>query len=125
MKPLSPANFNHILFLLDSGYSDEQISSQTRVFNATISRLCSRYCPYLKKASEGCPSKLSDTDIRHALCLIGSGKVENAIQVPKSLQNIANQPLSAQTVRNGMKEVGMKNYDTPKIKKYLEKLVNE
>jgi hypothetical protein len=29
MKPLSPADSNHILFLLDSGYSGEQISSQT------------------------------------------------------------------------------------------------
>ena len=62
MKPLSPANSNHILFLLDSGYFGEQISSQSGVFNATISRLCSRHRPYLKKAPGGHPSKLSDTD---------------------------------------------------------------
>jgi len=109
MKPLSPADSNHILFLLDSGYSGEQISSQTGVSNATISRLRSRHRPYLKKAPGGRPSKLSDTDIRHALRLIGSGKVDDAVQVTKALQNITNQPLSTQTVRNGMKKVGMKS----------------
>src|SRR4051812_46739505 len=98
MKPLSPADSNHILFLLDSGYSGEQISSKTGVSNATISRLCSRHCPYLKKPPGGRPSKLSDTDICHALRLIGSGKVDDAVQVTKSLQNITNQPFSAQTV---------------------------
>ena len=59
---------------------------------------CSRHHPYLKKAPGGHPSKLSDTDIHHALRLIGSGKVENAVQVTKPLQNITNQPLSVQTV---------------------------
>ena len=107
MKPLSPADSNHILFLLDSGHSGEQISSQTGVSIATISRLHSRYRPYLKKAPGGHPSKLSDTNIHHALRLIGSGKAENAVQVTKSLKDIINQPLCAQTVRNWMQKVGM------------------
>ena len=125
MKPLSPSDSNHILFLLDSCYSGEQISSQTGVSNATISRLHSRHCTYLKKAPGGRPSKLSDTDIRYALRLIGSGKVDDAVQVTKSLQNITNQPLSAQTVWNRMKKVGMKSMVKRKrpllTKKYMKK----
>src|SRR5262249_29827578 len=39
---------------------------------------------------------------------IGSGKVENATQVTKHLQNITNQHLCVQTVRNGLRKVGMK-----------------
>jgi hypothetical protein len=108
MKPLSTADSNHILFLLNSGYSGEQISSQTGFSTATISRLRSRHCPYHTKSPGGRPSKLSDVDIRHAIRLIGSGKAENAVQVTRSLQNITNQPLSAQTVRNSMKKEGMK-----------------
>jgi transposase len=107
MKPLSPAASHHILSLLDSGYSRNQISFKTGVSKSTISRLCSRHHPYLKKAPAGRPSKLSDTNIRYALRLIGSGEAENAVQVTKSLQDLTNQTLCAQTVRNGLKKVGM------------------
>src|ERR1700720_3159489 len=108
MKAVSATQRNHILSLLDSGHSGHDISSQTGVSNATISRLCSRHRPYIKKASGGRPSKLSEQDLRYAIRLIGTEKAENAVQVAKALQDSTNQPLSAQTVRNGMKEVGMK-----------------
>jgi len=51
--------------------------------------------------------KLSETSVHYALCLIGSGKADNAVQVTKSLQDINNTALCAQTVRNGLKKVGM------------------
>lgn len=93
MKALSTAQSNHILSLLDSGHSGHEISAQTGVSNTTISRLHSRYCPYLKKSSGGCPSKLSEQDMCYALQLIGTGKAENAVQVAKTLQDVTNQPL--------------------------------
>lgn len=108
MKAISTAQSNHILSLLDSGHSGHEISTLTGASTASISRLHSRYRPYLTKAPGGRPSKLSDTNIRHALRLISSGKAENAVQVTKALKDITNQPLSAQTVRNGLKDVGMK-----------------
>jgi transposase len=108
MKALSAAQETHILSLLDSGISGHKISSQTGVSVATISRICSRHRSHLHKAPGGCPTKLSDTNIRHALRLIGSGRADNAVQVTKALQDITNQPLSTQTVRNGLKQVGMK-----------------
>ena len=108
MKALSTSQTSHILYLLDSGHSGHDISSQTGVSTAAISRLRSRHRPYLKKAPGGRPSKLSDHDTRYALRLIGTGKADNAVQVTKSLQNITNQPLTAQTVRNHLKEMGMK-----------------
>ena len=46
--------------------------------------------------------------ICYAIWLIGTCKAENAVQVTKVLHNNTNQPLSAQTVQNSMKEVGMK-----------------
>jgi|SRR5882762_1051354 len=98
MKPVSAAQCNHILSLLDSGHSGYDISSQTGVSVASISRLCSRHCPHIKKASGGCPSKLSEQDICYAIQLIGTGRAENAVQVTKALQDSTNQPLSAQTV---------------------------
>ena len=100
MKAISSAQNKHILSLLDSGLSGHEISSQTGVSNAAISRLCSRYHPYLNKSQRGHCSKLSDHNICYALRLIGTGKAENAVQVTKTLSNIVNKPISAQTVRN-------------------------
>ena len=108
MKDTSSAQVKLVLSLLDSGHTGYQISSQTGLSTATISRICSRHCSNLPKASGGRPSKLSENDIWHAVRLIGSGKAENAVQVAKSLQEITNQSLSPQTVRNQIKEMGMK-----------------
>ena len=94
MKAVSAAQCNHILSLLDSGHSGYDIHSQTGVSVASISRLHSRHCPYIKKASGGRPSKLSEQNIRYAIQLIGTGKAENAVQVTKALQDSTNQPPS-------------------------------
>jgi transposase len=108
MKALSAAQQAHILSLMDSGISGHKIHSQTGVSPSTISRLRSKHRSSLQKALGGRPKKLSDTNICHALRLIGSGRVENAVQVTKALKNITNQPLCPQTVRNGLKKIGMK-----------------
>src|SRR5260221_14111395 len=60
MKAISSAQNKHILSLLDSGLSGHEISSQNGVSNAAISRLRSRYHPYLNKSQGGHCSKLSD-----------------------------------------------------------------
>ena len=104
MKALPTAECNHILSLLDSGYSRYDMASQTGVSNATISGLCFRHCPYIKKSSSGCPSKLSEQDLCYAIWLIGTGKAGNAVQVTKTLQHSTNQSVS---VQNGMHKVGM------------------
>ena len=44
----------------------------------------------------------------HAIHLITSGKATTAVNVTKSLQNITNQSLSTQTVRNCLKVAGMR-----------------
>ena len=109
MKPLSTAQTTQILHLLDSGHSGYEISTLTSVSKSAISRLRLRHRPYITKAPGGRPSKLSDTDICHAIRLIGTGKADNAVQVTKSLQDITNQSLSTQTVRNHLKKEGMKS----------------
>ena len=50
--------------------------------------------------------QLSKTNIHHAICLIGSGRADNAIWVTKSLRDVVNQPISTQTIQNGLKNVG-------------------
>ena len=47
MNPVSAAQHNHILSLLDSGHSGYDISSQTGVSVASISILCSSHHHYI------------------------------------------------------------------------------
>ena len=49
MQPLSTAQRNHFLSLLDSGHSAHQISSSTGLHISTISRLRRKHHPYLQK----------------------------------------------------------------------------
>ena len=97
MQPLSPDQCNNIISLLEAGHSAHQISSATGVHTSTISRLRRKHHPYLPKSFGGHPTKLSSSNIRHSLRLISTGKAENAVQVTKALQDITNEPLSAQT----------------------------
>ena len=94
--------------MLDAGQSALSIASATGLHVSTISRLHSKECSELQKAAGGHPSKLSSADMCHAICLISSGKVENAVQVTKALTNVVNQPLSATTVCQHLKKTGMK-----------------
>jgi transposase len=108
MQPLTPNQSSHILSLLVEGLSAHSIASSTGVSYSSITRLRSKHLPHLLKSSGGRPTKLSPSNIRYAQCLIGTGKVENAVQVTKALQDIINQPLSAQTTRRYLKQSGMK-----------------
>ena len=97
MQPLSTAQCNYILSLLDSGHSAHQISSSTGLHISTISRLRRKHRPYLQRPIGGRPPKLSEADTRYAQHLITSWKAENAVQITQTLQNITNQSLTAQT----------------------------
>src|SRR5215471_5552324 len=108
MRTLSPANQNHILSLLEAGYTAGHIAASTGYGISTVSRLCSKHLPHLSKSLGGCPFKLSSANICHAQCLISSGKADTAVDVAKALRNVTNQPLSAQTVCCSLKATGLK-----------------
>ena len=84
--------------MLNAGHSTRHIGSITGVHASTISRLHSEECFELHKSSGGYLTKLSPTNICHAIHLITIRKAENAIQVIKSLRTITNQSLSPTTV---------------------------
>ena len=108
MHPVSAAQRNHILSLIDSGHSAHQISLSTGLHISTISRLHTRYCPYAKKPIGGRPAKLSEADTHYAQHLVSSWKAENAVQITQTLKDITNQSLTPQTTRNHLKKHGLK-----------------
>src|SRR6266568_3076492 len=108
MKSLSAAQQSHIISLLNAGNSAHEASSITGVNHSTISRLSRKHCPYLPKSSGGHPAKLSDRNINHAIQLISSGKADTAVEVSRALQDVINQPISAETTRRYLKRAGLK-----------------
>ena len=50
----------------------------------------------------------SENNIHYATQLIGTGKADNAGQVAKALQEATNKTFSVQTLRNHLKDTGMK-----------------
>ena len=108
MRSISPAQKQTILSMLNAGQSAHSIASTTGLNVSTISRIHSKEHSELQKATGGHPLKLSSANVQHAICLISSGKAENAIQVTKTLTNIVNQPLSTSTVCRQLRKTGMK-----------------
>ena len=108
MHPLSAADQNHILALLDAGHSATQIAASTSYSLGAVSKLRSKHCPHLFKFCDGHPSKLIPANICYAQCLISSKKADTAVDVAKALRNVTNQPLSAQTICCNLKAAGLK-----------------
>ena len=84
--------------MLDLGLSIQQISHQTGHGIDTISRTHSDHRPELQKSSGGHPTKLSIANIEYARHIICMGKVDNATEAAKTLQDITNSPFSSQTL---------------------------
>jgi len=120
MQPISEAKHNDIIAGLISGASVFQIVKSTGVGQCTVTKICSQYCAHLPKSAGGHPGKLTATNMRHALHLISSGKVENAVQITRSLKDITNTSITPQTVCRHLKKAGMKavtKKERPKLTK--------
>src|SRR5260370_26626325 len=108
MRSLASSKVEQVLSLIHSGHNAHQISAATGHHTYTITWIWSKHCPDVPKPHGGHPTKLSDTDIHHACCLINSGKAENSTQVTKLLQTITNKTLSPETVHMKLKKAGYK-----------------
>ena len=83
-----------LYYMLIAGHSTHHIGSITDVYASIIYRLHSKEHSELYKSSGGYSTKLSPTNICHAVHLITIRKAENAVQVIKSLKTITNKSLS-------------------------------
>ena len=108
MKRLSSDELHNILSLIDSGNSARRIAAITGFNKSTVTRYWEQHRPDTPKSSGGRPSKLSPTDVCHAVRLVTSGEAENAAQVARSLQTITNNSITCQTVGIHLKKAGLK-----------------
>jgi len=73
-----------------------------------VDRVCAKSRPEISKSLGGWPAKLTATDKHRLVCMIASGKADNAVQLTHALKEVTNVTLSTQTVRCALKEAGMK-----------------
>jgi transposase len=109
MRAIPPTTVQNIISLLDSKHSTREIATRVGVSQGTVSNIRNQHCPTLSKSSGGRPPKLSENDIRQSVRAITSGKADTAVQVRQMLGNITNTSVSANTVRRGLKNAGLKS----------------
>ena len=108
MQPLTSTQKTQIILYLEQHLSNRAIASKMHLHHSTIGRYCSELLPNLPKSSGGRPSKLTTTDVRHAIRLITTGKADTAVQANQALSDITNNPVATQTLRNHIKKAGYK-----------------
>jgi transposase len=108
MKKLSSSQVEHILFLLDQGHSANAISKSTGVSIGKVSSLRSEHCPDLPKSVSGRPHLLTPRDIEYTKHNMRRGKITNAVQAARALQNVTNTRVTPRTVCQGLKNSGWK-----------------
>lgn len=108
MLSISRSEHLKILHHIDSGKNARQIASITRYHHSTISKIWSIHRPHVPKSRGGRPPTLTPQDLRHAIRLIISGKVDNCVQVAHSLHTITGKSFSPETIRLHLKAQGLK-----------------
>ena len=106
MHPISSAQHSTIISLLHEHYSVCEIQSKTGLGRSTIGRVKKEVDSGKENSKGGHPSKLSPYDKKSILHQITTGKLDNAVQATHFINNILPNPVSAQTVRNALKENG-------------------
>ena len=106
MCPIPSAQCTTIISLLHKHYSVCEIQSRTGVGKSTIGRIKKEVDTDKENNKGGCPPKLSPYDKQSIICQITTGKLDNAVQAAHFINSILPNPVSAQTVRNVLKENG-------------------
>jgi transposase len=115
MQPLPPPLQETIVNLLLDDHSIRQVAQMTGVGRSTVGRISKQVIPNKENIPRGRPSKLSSQDKRHLVNKIKSGQIDNAVQGMEFINSINTQPVCAQTVRNALKEHGMKSVVKKKV----------
>jgi transposase len=108
MKPISEATHANIISLLNSGLSSCQTAIQLGLSHMTVCRVRAATKINIQKNQGGQPAKLTAVDKRRLVRMITSGKADTAVQAAQELQDATGVEVSHGTVRNALKEAGMK-----------------
>ena len=104
MRPTPSAQRSTIISLFLEGQSLHQIQSKTDLGKSTVARIKKEVDQNKENSKGGRPSKLTSRDKQCIMRQITTGRLDNAVQATKFINNIIPNPVSPQTVRNVLKE---------------------
>ena len=108
MRPLTSAQKNNALSLLNTNASTREIQAQTGVSKSKVATLAREALPDKENLPAGHPRKLSATDEHNVIKQITTGKASNASQVARSVNPLLSEPVSTQTIRNTLHRASAK-----------------
>ena len=104
MQPTLSAQRSTITSLLLERYSLRQIQSKTGLGKSTVARIKKEVNQNKVNSKEGHSSKLTFYDKQCIMHQITTGRLDNAVEATKFINNIIPNLVSPQTVRNVLKE---------------------
>ncbi len=104
MYSTSSTQCSSVISLFNKGYSLRQIQSKTGLGKSTIERIKKEMDGDKENSKECRLFKLSHYDKQSILHQITTGRLDNAVQATKFINNIIPNPVTPQTVRNVLKE---------------------
>ena len=115
MRPISAAQHNSVVSLLNEGYSHCQKQARTGPGKGTVGRISKEVEENKENHPGSCPSKLSTCNKQSIVCQITTGKLDNAVQATQFINSIIPDPVSSQTVRKMLKEAGLHSATKEKV----------
>ena len=108
MKQLSSDIRSSIASLLSNRLSSRQIASRLGVSRASVDRIRKQVIPEAPKCVGGRPAKLSVHIKRRLIRSVTSGQADTAVQLQQELRRVDGIQVNPKTVRNALKEQGLK-----------------
>ena len=115
MRPISAAQCDSVVSLLNEGYSHRQIQARTGLDKGTVGRISKEVEENKENHPGGHPSKLSTCDKQSIVHQITTGKLDNAVQATQFINSIIPDPISSQTVGRTLKEAGLHSATKKKV----------
>lgn len=111
MKSLSQSQKDNITSaLLHTTHSHRQIASKIGVSSSSVDLVARQVLPDKENLKGGRPKKLSQADKRFIREKLNLGRADNVVQVTRDINNVLEDTVHPQTVRNALTEDDFKPY---------------
>lgn len=107
MRATPPAKKREALGLLQNGHSTREIATITGISQRSVSNIIQDNKENVPHNVGGRPRKLSIEAAEYAKLMIKCGRAKTAVDATKKLNRVLPAPVSARTVRRGLRDVGM------------------
>src|SRR4051812_47856707 len=104
MKPVPSSTVGTIVAALNQGMSTREVAKQARVSQSTVCNVKRMRLPEQPAKQAGRPRSLSPRQKRLVVRMVTSGHVDTAVQMQRCLREAEDTAVSADTVRNCLKE---------------------